>query len=62
MTENFEVNVLSTKEWEKAILKAYTIFRLLIAPQGGRVEFDAVKKQFFFSMLPENNSLKVVGN
>lgn len=62
MTENFEVNVRSTKEWEKAILKAYGIFRLLIAHRGGRVEFDAVKKTISYSMLSENNGLKVIGN
>jgi len=62
MTENFEVNVRSTKEWEKAILKAYEIFRQLIAHQGGRIEFDALEKTISFSTLPGNNSLERVIN
>lgn len=62
MTENFEVNVRSTKEWERAILKAYEIFRLLIAHHGGRVEFNAIEKTISFSPLPGNNSLKVISN
>lgn len=61
MTENFEVNVRSTREWEKAILKAYEIFRLLIANHGGRVEFDAVKKAISYSMLSDNN-MTVLGS
>jgi hypothetical protein len=62
MTENFEVTVRSTKEWEQAILKAYYIFRLLIANHGGRVEFDAVAKTISYSALPENKTLSIVGN
>lgn len=62
MTENFEVTVRSTKEWEQAILKAYHIFRLLIANHGGRVEFDAVAKTISYSALPENKTLSIVGN
>ena len=61
MTENFEVNVRSTREWEKAILKAYEIFRLLIANHGGRVEFDALKKAISYSLLSDNN-MTVLGN
>lgn len=62
MTENFEVKVRSSKEWENAILKSYEIFRKLIANGGGRVEFDAVQKQIFYSSLQENIGLKVVNN
>jgi MazG C-terminal domain len=62
MTENFEVNVRSAKEWERAILKSYEIFRLLIANQGGRVKFDAIEKTISYLILPENNSLKVIDN
>ncbi len=51
MTENFEVNVRSTKDWEKAILKAYEIFRLLITNKGGKVEFDAINKNINYSRL-----------
>lgn len=45
MTENFEVNIRTPKEWESAILKAYEIFRFLIINKGGRVEFDARNKK-----------------
>jgi hypothetical protein len=53
LTENFEVKIRSGQEWEKAILKAYSIFRLLIEHRGGRVEFDAVAKTISFSTLGE---------
>lgn len=53
MTENFEVNVRTSKEWEQAILKAYEIFRLLIANKGGVVKFDAYSKKVNFSQLDE---------
>jgi two-component SAPR family response regulator len=49
MTENFEVNVRTKKEWEAAILKAYEIFRYLIQHNGGRVEFDTVEKRVTYS-------------
>lgn len=45
MTENFEVKVRSTEEWEKAILKAYEVFRFLIKNEGGIVKFDTSKKE-----------------
>lgn len=51
MTENFEVNVRTTKEWEKAILKAYKIFRLLIKNEGGMVEFNALKGEINYNKL-----------
>ena len=51
MTENFEVNVRSAKEWELAILKAYEIFRLLTGNKGGRVEFDAFNMKINYSSL-----------
>ncbi|MGF6849436.1 hypothetical protein QFZ51_004671 [Chitinophaga sp. W3I9] len=51
MTENFEVRVRTSKEWENAILKAYEVFRLLINNNGGRVEFDAHKKEITYSNL-----------
>ncbi|HEV2482772.1 MAG TPA: hypothetical protein VGS79_24070 [Puia sp.] len=53
MTENFEVKVRSSREWEGAILKAYEIFRLLIEHGGGKVAFDAVGKTISYSMLSE---------
>jgi len=51
MTENFEVNVRTIREWEKAILKAYEVFRFLIENKGGKVEFDTVNKQINYSPL-----------
>lgn len=51
MTENFEVKVRSSEEWENAILKAYEIFRFLITNKGGRVKFDALKNEISYSTL-----------
>lgn len=51
MTENFEVNIRTTKEWENAILKAYEVFRLLITNNGGKVQFDSIKKEISYSLL-----------
>lgn len=49
MTENFEVNVRTAKEWESAILKAYEVFRFLISNNGGVVEFDTVNKEMNYN-------------
>lgn len=62
MTDNFEVNVRTTKEWEQAILKAYEVFRQLKVNNGGKVEFDAIKKTISYSLLLENNSSKSIVN
>lgn len=51
MTENFEVKIRSSQEWEKAILKSYDIFRLLLENKGGKVEFDAYKKEINYTFL-----------
>lgn len=51
MTENFEVNIRTTKEWEDAILKAYEVFRFLIKNNGGKVEFDTMNKKINYSPL-----------
>lgn len=48
MTENFEVKIRKSKEWELAILKAYEVFRNLIANGGGRVEFDAINRTIHY--------------
>lgn len=45
MTENFEVKIRTTEEWESAILKAYGAFRFLVANNGGIVEFDSIDKE-----------------
>lgn len=49
MTENFEVNVRTIREWEQAILKSYEVFRFLIENKGGRVVFDTLNKQVTYS-------------
>ena len=49
MTENFEVNIRTTKEWEQAILKAYEVFGFLIKNKGGTVEFDTFNKEISYS-------------
>ncbi len=49
MTENFEVNIRTIKEWEVAILEAYKIFRLLIRNQGGLVKFDCIERKITYS-------------
>ncbi len=51
MTENFEVKVRSSAEWEKAILKAYEVFRFLINNSGGKVQFDAHKREITYAIL-----------
>lgn len=40
MTENFEVKLRTTGEWELAIQKGYEIFRQLIRNNGGKVFFN----------------------
>ncbi|WP_156308885.1 nucleotide pyrophosphohydrolase [Sphingobacterium endophyticum] len=45
MTENFEVNVRTSEEWEYAILQSYAAFRFLISNQGGIIEFDTVNRK-----------------
>jgi len=44
MTRGFEGCKITKLEWEKAILKAYEIFRQLIRNRGGIVTFDAIEK------------------
>lgn len=51
MTENFEVNVRTVKEWEQAIIKAYEVFRFLIENKGGMVEFDTLNKKINYTYL-----------
>jgi len=51
MTENFEVNTRTVSEWERAILKAYEIFRLLIENSGGKVAFDGINKSISYQQL-----------
>ncbi len=51
MTENFEVKVRTSEEWEYAILKAYDAFRFLITNQGGVVEFDTANREIKYYLL-----------
>lgn len=51
ITENFEVNVRTTREWEQAILKAYEVFRFLIENKGGKVVFDTFNKHISYSSI-----------
>ena len=51
MTENFEVKVRTSREWEIAILKAYEIFNLLIKNKGGIVYFNMIDKEITFTSL-----------
>ena len=51
MTEPFEVKIRTSEEWEKVILKAYEVFRFLIENNGGRVQFNSLKKEItYFSL------------
>lgn len=50
MTDNFEVKIRTSKEWENAILKSYQIFRLLIENRGGTVNFDSINKDIVYSL------------
>jgi len=51
MTENFEVKVKTSEEWEDAILKSYSAFRFLISNQGGLIEFDLINKKLKYSLI-----------
>lgn len=44
MTMTFEVSVRSKKEWENAILKGYSLFRMLIENNGGKIHFDMLNQ------------------
>lgn len=53
MTENLEVKIRSSKEWEYAIKKSYEIFRLLITNGGGCVKFDAIGRNITYNPIQE---------
>ncbi len=44
MTETLEVKERTMEDWEKAILKSYEVFRLLVKNKGGTVNFDMDQK------------------
>lgn len=51
MTENLEVNIRSEREWEKAILKAYEVFRRLNTEMGGTVRFNLMTRDINYISL-----------
>lgn len=48
MTSSFEVAVKSKKEWEKAILQGYALFRELVKHNGGKIHFDMLKQSAIY--------------
>jgi MazG C-terminal domain len=51
LTEPFEVSTRTEKDWQRAILKGYQMFRLLIANDGGKIYFDATNQEINFISL-----------
>jgi NTP pyrophosphatase (non-canonical NTP hydrolase) len=49
MTAKFEVSVCTTGEWEKAILLAYSIWRLVEEHAGGNVVVDLDRRELAFT-------------
>lgn len=49
MTAKFEVSVCTTGEWEKAILLAYSIWRLVEKHAGGNVVVDLDRRELAFT-------------
>lgn len=49
MTAKFEVSVCATGEWEKAILMAYSIWRLVEEHAGGNVVVDLDRRELAFT-------------
>jgi hypothetical protein len=48
MTASFEVAVKSKEEWEKAILKGYSLFRELVKNNGGKIHFDMLTQSAIY--------------
>ena len=48
MTTPFEVSIKSTKDWEKAILKGYSLFGELVKHNGGKIHFDMLKQSAIY--------------
>lgn len=48
MTEPFEVRIKTESEWEKAILKGYSLFKYLITNGGGQIEFNSKDRKAVF--------------
>ncbi len=49
MTNQYEVNVRTKKDWEKAILKGYSLFRDLAKNNGGEVHFDMLNQSAVYT-------------
>lgn len=48
MTSPFEVSIRSNKEWEKAILIGYSLFRELAKNNGGKIYFDMLNQSAIY--------------
>ncbi len=48
MTTNFEVTIKSKKDWEKAIIDGYSLFRELMKNNGGKIHFDMVRQSAIY--------------
>lgn len=51
MTDNLEVVIRSKKEWEKAILIGYSLFRKLIKNNGGIIHFDLLNRSAIYEKI-----------
>ena len=49
MASQFEVSVCTTGEWEKTILMAYSIWRLVEQHAGGNVTVDLDRRELAFT-------------
>lgn len=48
MTSPFEVAIKTKKEWEKAILQGYSLFRELVKNNGGKIHFDMLSQSAIY--------------
>lgn len=48
LTTPFEVTIRSKKDWEKAILKGYSLFHELIKNNGGKIHFDMLRRSAIY--------------
>jgi len=51
LTKNLEVSSSTYKQWEKAILEGYKVFRELINYRGGTIELDLNKTTIVYKRL-----------
>lgn len=50
MTSSFEVSIRSKKDWEKAILIGYSLFRELVKNNGGKIHFNSYTRSASFEL------------